>query len=92
VTSTFVEPKDRELKSNLAAKSTTNDETMVKFAALSVALLAGSASAFTTSTASSRAGSVALSAEKSQSLPFLNRPALVSEKNIARATLVRGDP
>ena len=54
-------------------------EKMVKFAALSVALLAGSASAFTTSTASSRAGSVTLSAEKSKSLPWLNRPALVSD-------------
>ena len=52
---------------------------MVKFAALSVALLAGSASAFTTSTTSSRAGTVALSAEKSKSLPFLNRPPLVSD-------------
>jgi light-harvesting complex I chlorophyll a/b binding protein 1 len=50
---------------------------MVKFAALSVALLAGSASAFTAPSNANRAGSVSLSAEKSKSLPFLNRPALL---------------
>jgi hypothetical protein len=50
---------------------------MVKFAALTAALLAGSASAFSPANAAfSR--NVALNAEKSQSLPFMNRPALVS--------------
>ena len=47
---------------------------MLKFTAL--ALLAGSASAFAPST-SGRA-TTAIAAEKSQSLPFMNRPALVS--------------
>jgi hypothetical protein len=49
----------------------------VKFAALSVAVLAGSASAFAPTSSSSRVGS-ALSAEKSKSLPFMKRPSLVS--------------
>jgi hypothetical protein len=49
---------------------------MMKFAAL-VALLAGSASAFAPSTSSARAVT-SLNAERSQSLPFMNRPELVS--------------
>ena len=49
---------------------------MVKLVALTASLLAGSASAF----APARSGRVntAIAAEKSQSLPFMNRPALVS--------------
>lgn len=49
---------------------------MVKFIALAATLLAGSASAFTPSI--NGRVNTALSAEKSQSLPFMNRPALVS--------------
>lgn len=49
---------------------------MVKFIALAATLLAGSASAFTAP--SNGRANMALSAEKSQSLPFMNRPALVS--------------
>jgi hypothetical protein len=50
---------------------------MVKIAALACALLVGSASAFApVSQGSSR--NVALNAEKSKALPFMNRPALVS--------------
>jgi len=48
----------------------------MKFTALSVALLAGSASAFAPVTRSGRSN-VALNAEKSASLPFMNRPALL---------------
>lgn len=51
---------------------------MVKFAALTAALLAGSASAFAPAN-SAFSRNVALNAEKSKSLPFMNRPALVSE-------------
>jgi light-harvesting complex I chlorophyll a/b binding protein 1 len=47
----------------------------VKFIALAATLLAGSASAFTPSV-NGRA-STAIAAEKSQSLPFMNRPALL---------------
>jgi hypothetical protein len=50
---------------------------MVKFAALATAVLAGSASAFAPA-GSSFNRNVALNAEKSQALPFMNRPALVS--------------
>jgi hypothetical protein len=50
---------------------------MMKLATLSAALLAGSASAFAPAQQSGRAMTT-LSAEKSQSLPFMNRPALVS--------------
>lgn len=49
---------------------------MMKFAALSAALLAGSASAFAPSVNNGRA-SLVLNAEKSASLPFMNRPALL---------------
>ena len=50
---------------------------MVKIAALATAFLVGSASAFApVSQGSSR--TTALNAEKSKSLPFMNRPALVS--------------
>jgi hypothetical protein len=48
----------------------------MKYAAL-LALLAGSASAFTPAQQSSRAAT-SLQAEKSKALPFLNRPKLVS--------------
>jgi len=48
---------------------------MMKFAAL--ALLAGSASAFAPAQQSGRAMTT-LQAEKSVSLPFMNRPAMVS--------------
>lgn len=48
---------------------------MVKFIALAATLLAGSASAFTAP--SNGRANMALSAEKSQSLPFMNRPALL---------------
>jgi|UniRef100_A0A7S1Z6B0 hypothetical protein len=49
---------------------------MVKIAAFAAALLAGSASAFAPAPAG-RANNVALAAEKSASLPFMNRPALL---------------
>lgn len=49
---------------------------MVKIAALSAALLAGSASAFAPSASNGRT-SLSLQAEKSASLPFLNRPPLL---------------
>mmetsp|Transcript_31862 Transcript_31862/g.48147 ORF Transcript_31862/g.48147 Transcript_31862/m.48147 type:complete len:223 (-) Transcript_31862:1338-2006(-) len=49
---------------------------MVKIAALAAALLAGSASAFAPSQ-SGATRNVALMAEKSQALPFMNRPALL---------------
>eukprot|EP00978_Attheya_sp_CCMP212_P046146 scaffold376397_cov45-Attheya_sp.AAC.1 len=49
---------------------------MVKIAALAATLLVGSASAFAPATTASRA-SVALNAEKSKALPFMNRPALL---------------
>jgi len=49
---------------------------MVKIAALAAACLAGSASAFAPAAGNSRA-TVSLNAEKSKSLPFLNRPALL---------------
>ena len=55
---------------------------MMKFAALSVALLAGSASAFAPVANSGRTN-VALNAEKSASLPFMNRPALVSLASVS---------
>jgi len=48
----------------------------VKFAALTIAVLAGSASAFSP-IASPKSNGVALNAEKSASLPFMNRPALL---------------
>jgi len=48
----------------------------MKFVALA-AILAGSASAFAPSTASGRSVTF-LNAEKSQALPFMNKPALVS--------------
>eukprot|EP00957_Ditylum_brightwellii_P037016 2802714-Ditylum_brightwellii.AAC.1 len=54
---------------------------MVKIAAFAAALLAGSASAFAPASAG-RANNVALAAEKSASLPFMNRPALVSEVSL----------
>ena len=50
--------------------------TMMK--ATTLAILAGSAAAFAPATPAARS-SVALNAEKSQALPFLNRPALVSQ-------------
>lgn len=50
---------------------------MVKFSAIAAAMLAGSASAFTAPLASSGRLSVSLNAEKSASLPFMNRPALL---------------
>jgi len=50
---------------------------MMKFAALSALLLAGSASAFAPAQQQGRAA-VALNAERSKSLPFMNRPPLVS--------------
>ncbi len=49
---------------------------MMKIAALAT-LLAGSASAFTPSISNGRV-STAIAAEKSQALPFMNRPPLVS--------------
>jgi len=49
---------------------------MVKIAAFAAALLAGSASAFAPAPAG-RADKVALNAEKSASLPFMNRPPLL---------------
>jgi len=49
---------------------------MVKFAALVATLLAGSASAFAPSMNNARI-STAMNAEKSASLPFMNRPALL---------------
>ena len=51
---------------------------MVKYIAFAATLLAGSASAFTPSTNGGRV-STAIAAEKSQALPFMNRPALVSQ-------------
>ena len=52
---------------------------MVKFTALSAALLAGSAAAFAPATLpNARLSKVQVSAEKSASLPFMNRPPLVS--------------
>ena len=48
----------------------------MKFLALTTAVLAASASAFAPSSASSRA-TTSLNAEKSQALPFMNKPALV---------------
>lgn len=51
---------------------------MVKFAALATAFLAGSVSAFAPAKSTSNRN-IALSAEKSQALPFMNRPALVSK-------------
>lgn len=50
---------------------------MVKFSALSTALLAGSAAAFSPASAP-RNNLMQLNAEKSQALPFMSRPALVS--------------
>ena len=50
---------------------------MVKIAALAATLLAGSASAFAPALNNGRA-STAIQAEKSQALPFMNRPPLVS--------------
>ena len=53
------------------------NSTMMKVATL--AILAGSASAFAPATPAARSSSVvSLNAEKSASLPFMNRPALVS--------------
>jgi light-harvesting complex I chlorophyll a/b binding protein 1 len=49
---------------------------MVKFSALSTALLAGSAAAFSPASAP-RNNLMQLNAEKSQALPFMNRPALL---------------
>ena len=59
----------------------------MKFIALSAAILAGSASAFAPATVSPRATTTALSADKSQALPFMNKPALVSSEMFRR---VRG--
>jgi hypothetical protein len=51
-------------------------------AALSDAMLAASATAFApSSTAGARSSLVALNAEKSVSLPYMNRPKLVSRKH-----------
>ena len=53
------------------------NSTMMK--ATTLAILAGSASAFAPATPAARSSSVvSLNAEKSASLPFMNRPALVS--------------
>jgi hypothetical protein len=52
---------------------------MVKFAALTTAVLVGSTSAFAPAGSLSR-NAMALNAEKSQALPFMNRPALVSTR------------
>lgn len=49
----------------------------MKFTAFTAAILAGSASAFAPAMQSGRAVT-SLNAEKSTSLPFMNRPALVS--------------
>ena len=53
---------------------------MMKFAAIAAALLAGSASAFAPAQQQGRAV-VSLNAERSKSLPFMNRPPLVSAIN-----------
>ena len=53
-------------------------EMMMKYAAL-LATLAASASAFTPVQQPARSAVSSLSAEKSESLPFMNRPPLVSE-------------
>jgi hypothetical protein len=50
---------------------------MVKFAALAATLLAGSASAFAPSMSNNARLSTAVNAEKSASLPFMNRPKLL---------------
>ena len=50
---------------------------MMKYAALVAALLSASASAFAPAQQSARSV-VSLNAEKSKSLPFMNRPPLVS--------------
>lgn len=66
-----------EFKLSFHALPTSNFElTMMK--ATTLAILAGSAAAFAPATPAARS-SVALNAEKSQALPFLNRPALVSQ-------------
>ena len=51
----------------------------MKYAALISALLASSASAFAPAQQSSR-GVTSLQAEKSQALPFMNRPKMVSKQ------------
>jgi hypothetical protein len=51
---------------------------MAKFTALATAVLAGSVSAFAPAKSAFNRN-VALSAEKSKALPFMNRPALVSK-------------
>lgn len=58
----------------------------MKYAALITAVVAGSASAFVPVSTGSRAA-VALNAEKSQSMPFMNRPALVSTKHLSHQTI-----
>ena len=55
----------------------------MKFLALSAAILAGSASAFAPATVSPRA-TTSLNADKSQALPFMNKPALVSSEMFRR--------
>jgi len=52
-------------------------EKMIKTVALASAILAGSASAFAPALTNGRI-STAIAAEKSQALPFMNRPPLVS--------------
>ena len=60
----------------------------MKFLALSAAIVAGSASAFAPATVSPRATTTtSLNADKSQALPFMNKPALVSSEMFRR---VRG--
>ena len=58
----------------------------MKFLALSAAIVAGSASAFAPATVSPRATTTtALNADKSQALPFMNKPALVSSEMLRRS-------
>jgi hypothetical protein len=51
---------------------------MMKSTAALVALLSASASAFAPAQQSARSSAVSLNAERSKSLPFMNRPPLVS--------------
>lgn len=61
----------------------------MKYAAFIATLLAGSASAFAPAQQQSRAAT-SLAAEKSQALPFMNRPSLVSVVVAKKTTICLG--
>ena len=87
VTYVILRRKQHRIHQNVCFHIQLEGSTMMKFAAVA-SLLASSASAF--APAQQSATSVtSLNAERSQSLPFMNRPPLVSLENVVVTELVQ---